>query len=89
VRKKKYICPVCGFGGLKEAPYDRQNSPSYEICPCCGFEFGFDEEIGQDAFLAFRRRWIEQGALWFMPKLKPKNWDLKRQLQNLDKLSSK
>lgn len=39
----KYICPVCGFDGLKEAPYGPDKEPSYEICPNCGVEFGFDD----------------------------------------------
>jgi hypothetical protein len=86
--KKKYICPVCGFEGLKESPYNQENVPSYEICPCCGFEFGFDGANSQDAFIAFRQRWIEQGASWFMPKLKPKNWNLQKQLGNLNKKES-
>lgn len=42
-KKPKYTCPVCGFDGLKEAPYGPNQEPSYEICPNCGFEFGFDD----------------------------------------------
>ena len=82
---KGYICPVCGFDALKEPPYDRQGASSYEICPCCGFEFGFDGADNQIVFTDFRRLWIKNGAQWFMPKLKPKDWDLQRQLDNLEK----
>jgi len=42
-KELKYTCPVCGFNGLKEAPYGPNQEPSYEICPNCGFEFGFDD----------------------------------------------
>jgi hypothetical protein len=80
MKKKYHICPVCGFEGLKESPYGQQNTPSYEICPCCGFEFGFDK---QEAFVEFRKHWIEKGSPWFMVKLKPKNWDLHKQMNNL------
>ncbi len=80
--KNKYMCPVCGFKGLKEEPYNRQNLPSHEICPCCGFEFGFDDVASQDAF---SQNWIKNGANWFMPKLKPINWNLNEQLSNLVK----
>ena len=83
--KKKYMCPVCGFGGLKEIPYGAKGEPSYEICPCCGFEFGFDAANSQKEFSAFCRRWFESGAKWFMPKLKPKNWDVQKQLANLER----
>jgi len=82
--EKHYICPVCGFHELKDSPYDQQGMPSYEICPCCGFEFGFDNRVNNPvAFADFRQRWIKNGVQWFMPKLKPKNWDLRRQLDNL------
>lgn len=40
----KYICPICGYDKLLEPPYDEYNNPSYEICPCCGFEYGFDDQ---------------------------------------------
>jgi hypothetical protein len=76
------MCPVCGFDGLKEAPYDGHNAPSYEICPCCGFEFGFENK---ESFISFRKDWIAQGSLWFMPNAKPKNWDLHKQLDKLKK----
>ena len=42
-KEPKYTCPVCAFDGLKEAPYGPHQEPSYEICPNCGFEFGFDD----------------------------------------------
>lgn len=42
-KEQKYTCPVCGFKGLKEAPYGSNKEPSYEICPNCGVEFGFDD----------------------------------------------
>ena len=75
--KKKYFCPVCGFNGLKEPPYGKQGEPSYEVCPCCGYEFGFD----QSDYAEFRKLWIDSGAKWFMQELKPRNWSLNRQLK--------
>ncbi|MBF0504600.1 MAG: hypothetical protein HQL14_05805 [Candidatus Omnitrophica bacterium] len=75
-----YICPVCGFNGLKEIPYDKHGSASYEICLCCGFEFGFE---GKGNMALFREDWIRKGAPWFSPGLKPENWDLQKQLANL------
>jgi hypothetical protein len=75
-----YFCPVCGFDGLKEVPYDEHGAPSYEICPCCGFEFGFEEQ-GDRA--RFREDWLRKGAPWFCPDLKPAGWDLQKQLAGL------
>lgn len=82
--KKKYICPVCGFNELAEPPYNVQRQPSHEVCPCCGFEFGFDDVLKGQRFDSFRRRWIEKGAAWFWPEKKPDNWDLDTQLKNLN-----
>ena len=59
--KAKYTCPVCGFNGLKEAPFGPNQEPSYEICPGCGFEFGFDGGNDPKAFAEYRQRWIKKG----------------------------
>ena len=37
------ICPVCGSPNLIEGSFDDFGCSTYEICPCCGFEFGFDD----------------------------------------------
>ena len=75
---KQYICPVCGFDGLGEAPFSVQNEGSHEVCPCCGFEFGFDGGNDPEAFKAFHERWVKNGAKWFMPSLNPENHDKNR-----------
>ena len=79
----RYICPVCGFDALKEPPYSKNKEPSYEICPCCGFEFGFDSGCTDEAYKLFRNKWIENGAKWFILDKKPKDWDLNKQLENI------
>ena len=71
---KKHICPVCGFDGLLEEAFGPSNEPSHEICPCCGFEFGFDGSNDPAVFKEFRQRWVNNGAKWFIPNLKPKNF---------------
>ena len=79
----QHLCPVCGFNKLKEPPFGANNEPSHEICPCCGFEFGFDDANKAGGFNVFRVRWIQNGAKWFTPNSKPIKWDLKKQLENL------
>ncbi|MBB6401913.1 transcription elongation factor Elf1 [Methanococcus maripaludis] len=81
--EKKYICPVCGYDKLLEEPYDKDKNPSYEICPCCGFEFGFDDEDQGHTFEEYREKWIENGMEWFDKSKKPLNWDFKKQMQNI------
>ncbi len=79
----KYICPVCGYDDLDEAPFDNDGNPSYNICDCCGFEFGFDDGSEGINFEHYRKKWIEEGTKWFISKKKPKNWNLSEQLKNI------
>lgn len=69
------LCPVCGYE-MRDPPTD------YNICPCCGTEFGYD-----DAYLThddLRVEWLRAGAPWWSPvDPKPENWDPFRQLNNL------
>jgi hypothetical protein len=80
----KNICPVCGYDGLEEPPYDKNRNPSYEICDCCGYEFGFDDGSKGINFEKYRKQWIIKGAIWFNPDVKPKEWDLKKQLLKIN-----
>jgi len=79
-----YMCPVCGFLGLTEPPYNADGDGSFEICPCCGFEFGFDDGSEGVTHEEFRSRWLASGAEWFDPDQKPADWDLQAQLRNLE-----
>ncbi|MBP3950319.1 hypothetical protein [Bacillus suaedae] len=79
----KNVCPVCGFDQLAEAPYDKDNNPSYEICDCCGFEFGYDDDSEGKTFEEYRKEWISNGCQWFNEDKKPQEWDVERQLSNL------
>ncbi|MGI6126331.1 MAG: hypothetical protein ACOYEF_05135 [Planifilum sp.] len=78
-----HLCPVCGYDGLTEPPYDREGNPSYEICSCCGFEFGYDDQSQGETFSGYRKKWLAAGAKWFDPAQKPENWSLKAQLRRI------
>lgn len=52
-----YMCPVCFYDHLEEEPTD------YNICDCCGTEFGSDDEVRTHSEL--RSLWIAKGAKWF------------------------
>jgi len=82
----KYICPVCGYNMLEESPYDKDGNPSYEICDCCGFEFGFDDISEEVTFYDYREQWIKNGAKWFSMDKKPLNWSLDRQLKEVNRI---
>jgi hypothetical protein len=74
-------CPVCGFVGLRDRPYDDFGCPTYTICPCCGTEFGYDDATA--AHKELRRKWIEKGMPWWSTHSgPPMGWDPRRQLQD-------
>jgi len=58
MKKSNHTCPVCGFSGLNEAPFGLNNEPSYEICPCCGGEFGNDITNDPKSLAQLRKQWL-------------------------------
>lgn len=78
------ICPVCGYAGLAEPPYNAKGGGSFEICPSCGFEYGFDDDSQGISHDAARATWLAGGADWFRPERRPDGWDLAAQLANID-----
>ena len=59
-----------------------QETPSFSICPCCGTEFGADDQRMTDV-LSRRESWIKVQGKWFQPALRPVDFDMKRQLKNV------
>lgn len=80
----KNICVVCNYQELYEAPYDDRGVPSDEICPCCGFQYGFDDDCccnNEDSYRKWRDNWITNGFKWFSEGRKsPVNWNPSAQL---------
>jgi hypothetical protein len=69
------MCPVCGFG-LDFPPED------FNICPCCGTEFGYDD--ASRSYSELRKRWLRDGALWWSQYLTPPlGWDPWEQINGL------
>ena len=65
-------------------PYEaKYGDPSYDVCSCCGFEFGNDDNPGTGNAVSFHehlRQWIGDGCKWFREQEKPRDWDLEGQL---------
>ena len=81
---KRNICKVCGLF-LDEPPWgDDGKTPSFEICDCCGVEFGY-EDATIESIKRFRDKWIKSGAKWFNAKKKPDAWSLEEQFKNVAK----
>ncbi|MEW4368480.1 hypothetical protein [Paenibacillus kandeliae] len=78
-------CAVCGHDGLEEAQWEN-TIPSYEICVCCGFQAGFDDDAASypRTLEQYRNSWLSHGAVFFSVKKKPEDWDLKKQLATIE-----
>jgi hypothetical protein len=65
-------------------PYCRwYGMPTYDVCPCCGFEFGFDDEPGTAPSVSFEeylQQWIAEGGRWFDESRRPSGWLLGDQI---------
>jgi len=61
-----YTCPVCFYTGMQDPPRD------YNICECCGTEFGNDDDVHTHEVL--RVQWIDTGAKWFF-RSAPVGWN--------------
>lgn len=81
-----YLCPICNYEGLHEPPYNKQGYGSDEICPCCGFQFGYDDYPNKiESHIKWREDWINRGYTWYSKsRIPPKNWDAKKQLESVD-----
>ena len=81
-------CPVCGYDlGF---PAWVEDSPSDEICPSCGIQFGYQDSSGTDRdwrkarWADWRRNWIQQGMPWDKGRsAAPPGWDPVKQLQTI------
>jgi len=79
-----YTCPVCGYDQLDLMPYNSGKAGSYDICDCCGFQFGVTDDDKKYTFESYREEWILNGAKWFDPESKPNDCNLKGQLRNIN-----
>src|SRR3972149_9931161 len=66
-------CRVCGYIG-EDAPWGEDGkTASFDICPCCGVEWGYEDILPEGVF-DYRAKWINGGAQWREPRRKPKDW---------------
>ena len=77
-----FYCRVCGLKQTEPPWGEDGKTPSYEICSCCGVEFG-NEDYSPESLKKYRDNWISGGAKWFSSKEKPANWDMKNQLAQI------
>ncbi|MBM7569923.1 hypothetical protein [Aquibacillus albus] len=81
-----YNCVICGYGNLNKAQYNSFGDPTFEICDCCGFESGFDDDDQGYSFATYRDEWLLSGATWFYIDTKPKDWSKKTLIKQLKRI---
>jgi hypothetical protein len=59
----EHLCRVCGFWSDEPPWGDDGRSPSFEYCPCCGVEWGY-QDLLPSAAERFRATWLAEGAPW-------------------------
>lgn len=81
------LCPVCGLA--LDGPAWADGSASFEICPCCGTQFGYDDCCGGEAaarpawYWQARQSWVAGGMRWWSTRTPPAGWDAVSQLARL------
>lgn len=76
-------CRVCGYEFDDLYPWGVDGkTPSFEICDCCGTEFGHDDATLL-AIKQKRAKWIEGGALWARPQVRPSHWSVETALAKI------
>lgn len=80
----KFKCRVCGLDQSPDLPWgENGDHASFNICPCCGVEFGYEDDSLQNCLLA-RRNWVEvRRCAWFPPKDRPLDWDMPSQVRGI------
>lgn len=77
-----FMCPVCGYPNLDDSPHTEYGGASYEICPSCWFQFGYDDDDQGISYTQWRSDWIAQGMLWRGKGIAPPpDWDPVQQLR--------
>jgi hypothetical protein len=59
---------------------------SFDICPCCKFQYAVTDDLKGKTFSSWRRKWIASGAKWpNTPKgnIAPADWNAANQLRNI------
>jgi hypothetical protein len=77
-----YICRICGLLQDEEIWGEDGKILSFNICNCCGSEFGY-EDFQLFAVKLNRERWMQKGCPWNNPKFKPETWSIEEQLAQI------
>ena len=80
-------CRVCGCYSENFPWGEDGKSPTYEICPCCGVQFGV-KDITPEEIQNERDLWVKSKYKWFNPDMKPTKWSFEEQLKNIPRIGN-
>jgi hypothetical protein len=75
-------CRVCGLYQGEPIYGLDGHSPTFNICDCCGVEFGYEDTI-LPAIYRYRGQWIQTGCLWHSRRSQPEDWNLAQQMTQI------
>jgi len=87
-RKKYYSAPnthecrICGYYSDNFPWGEDGESPSFQLCPCCGVQFG-KEDCTLASIKEYRAEWISKGGKWYDKNEKPEGWDMESQMKKI------
>lgn len=82
--ENKNNCRVCGYF-MEDAPWGEDGlTPTYDICPCCGVEFG-NEDYTIESTKRYRYKWLSDSIRFYEADVKPKNWSFLDQYMKVPK----
>lgn len=76
------FCRVCGYQPTEPPWGDDGRTPSFDYCPCCGVEWGY-QDSSPDGIERFRTAWLKNGAPWHDVKQQPDGLDLADRLRRI------
>jgi hypothetical protein len=68
-------CRVCGYESAHPPWGATGGDPSWDVCPCCGVEHGY-EDVSPETARRYRRRWVGAGTPWSDPRTPHDGLDL-------------
>jgi hypothetical protein len=80
---EKHCCRICGLYHI-DLPWGEDGiTPTFNICPCCGVEFGYEDDTDREGAINIRKAWLAHGAKWLNEKRRPPDWNLEQQLRQI------
>ena len=79
-----HFCRVCGYEA-EDAPWGLDGvNPTFEICPSCGVEYGYEDATPAGA-RRYRERWLATGGNWSDRTIPGDGLDVQQRLQRVPK----